>query len=388
MVRRTKVETNGEAQPTARPKTKRSPKRTEPTSKAPDPLITVKANGEVQQWYPWLNASEFQGKDLSWIRGDLLPAYTPILLTGDTGMGKSSFLSAVIGAVTSGSWHDGVPSAVHGRTLYYQCEEDPGKRLQNRLSVNRTLLRWVFYGDYSPLQEKLKRTQLPFDLARLSDSIWEQQIKLLVFDPITSYLAPDFNVNDAGAVRALLEALGEVCAKTECSCIYTTHYRKSTDGNPLNRIAGSAAWYQVPRMILCMGENPTRPEERVLAVPKCSLTGRLPSLLYRLVPSEGSIMFEFAGPTDVTADDLKEVGLPKSDRECLNEACAWLSDSLKDGEKPAKDMVRTAAENGISLATLRRAKTNLQIKSRPVGPNGNRIQVWTPPPQPDHIVGP
>ncbi len=68
-----------------------------------------------------------------------------------------------------------------------------------------------------------------------------------------------------------------------------------------------------------------------------------------------------------------------SDRDALSDAVAYLLDALSDGEKPAKDIVRVAQESGISLGTLRRGKVKAGVTSHPVGPNGNRYQVWRMP---------
>ena len=71
---------------------------------------------------------------------------------------------------------------------------------------------------------------------------------------------------------------------------------------------------------------------------------------------------EWLGASNRPASELLNPPKPKQP-SALDEAKEFLNRQLAAGAKPAVDVKATAADAGISEATLNRAKTNLRVKS-------------------------
>ena len=72
---------------------------------------------------------------------------------------------------------------------------------------------------------------------------------------------------------------------------------------------------------------------------------------------------EWTGKLELTADDLLRYQTLAEDRAALDEAQDFLLAILAAGPKPTKDILKQARETGIAVRTLRRAKSNLGIRS-------------------------
>jgi putative DNA primase/helicase len=328
-----------------------------------------------------LSAAQVNVTTTEWLWEPFIPEAVPVLLVGDTGAGKSTFMSSVMAAVSGGRWFAGKRDRPNQRVLLYNSEEDPGRIVRPRLEAHDAILSNIFFGDQGKSGVTLARLQLPGDFDKLEQRIVKWRIQLLCIDPITAYLAGGVDVRDAQHVRAVLDGLSALSSRTGCNILYTTHYRKSREGAPLDRVTGSAAWTQVPRVVLAFGFDPDDLTKRILAAAKNSLCKSLKSVRYSLVTVGDSACFVIADECTVTAEDLGQGGMTPGDRDALGDAVAYLIDALAQEEKPAKDIFRTAQESAISLGTLRRAKAKIGVTSHPVGANGSRYLVWRMPGQ-------
>jgi hypothetical protein len=89
-------------------------------------------------------------------------------------------------------------------------------------------------------------------------------------------------------------------------------------------------------------------------------------------PLDGPI--KFLGASPVTLDEAFAGESSTAGGSKLDEAKTWLADYLKGGSKRATDVSAAAEAQGISPATLRRAKTGLSIETKK---DGNRTRRTT-----------
>jgi hypothetical protein len=318
-------------------------------------------------------------KDTEWVLQSLLPHGVATMLVGETGTGKSTFLAAVAAHVTGGTALDGKPTRKPGRVLLYTPEEDIGSMTKPRLTAAGAKLHLVHAAEVQKNGVPIPRIGLPNDLHKLENRIVELGISCVMFDPLPSYLASGVDVRDNQQIRCLLEGLGDICSRQDCFMIGVVHYRKSRDGTPLDWVGGCPAWTQVPPFVLALGKDPDNANNRVMACSKSRLGQELLSRRFSLEEDKAGARFVLGSPTTITAGDMGTAEDTPADRDAMGDAIAFLRDVLDCEEHPAKDLVRRATEQGISLGTLRRAKVKLGIKSHPVGPNGTRFQVWRKP---------
>ncbi|HEX2181217.1 MAG TPA: hypothetical protein VHH10_02955 [Rubrobacteraceae bacterium] len=126
-----------------------------------------------------------------------------------------------------------------------------------------------------------------------------------------------------------------------------------------------------------MARHPEDERRRVLARVKNNLAEPVPSLAFELVgTSEGSVRVEWKGATHHAADALLAAPVDPEERSALDEAMAFLRDTLEGGPVWNVEVKKVARKAEISEATLRRAKTALGVRS---SKEGNGAWSWSLP---------
>ena len=89
--------------------------------------------------------------------------------------------------------------------------------------------------------------------------------KLLVFDPLPSYLGKSVNDAKNAELRAAIEPfLDEVTRPLGVCFACNTHLNKSATGStPLHRVAGSMAYGALPRNVHFVVADPDEPKKRL-----------------------------------------------------------------------------------------------------------------------------
>jgi hypothetical protein len=354
-----------------------------PTDNGPPPT----PNGHVNAPEPfdtpprsfYISAAQVKQEKLSFLWEPYIPDNSLTLITGDSQAGKSTMLSAIAAGVTRGMKMNKSGGHLARRVLMFSPEEQVHVSVRSRLDVHNANLPMVFFGDYGTDQKLLPRMTLPADCGRLCEKIKTMQIGLVTIDPITSYLGGGFNASSDSDVRGLLDLLSQIAVDVSCTFLISRHYRKSTEGTPLDRIGGSAAWGHYPRTVLACGFDPDNPEQRILAVSKCMIGKPPPSMLYEIRPEGGSVKFVLGETSSITARDMGVSSLAAPERDALADAQDFLTSALADGPVPCNDLKSFAFKNMISEATLRRAKKKMGVESKIIVNAGDRYVEWRRP---------
>ena len=199
-------------------------------------------------------------------------------------------------------------------------------------------------------------------------------ISLLIVDPVVNAVACDSHKN--GEVRRALQPLVDFGEKLGCAVLGITHFTKNTKGKePLERVTGSLAFGALARIVLVAAKivdgNTVR---HIFCRAKSNIGADHGGFEYELhqkeledhkgiIPSytlwgkavEGSARELLAEP------DNREAGEHNS--TALDDAKDFLTELLRDGELPQKQIECDAKGAGQSWRTIRRAKDELGIKS-------------------------
>jgi|GEM_PF-2043471 len=300
------------------------------------------------------------------------------IAVGRAGLGKSQFACWMSAHITRGT----LPGTCYGtpRSVIYAASEDSwAMTIIPRLMASGADLDRVFRIDVTASDGGAAQLSLPDDTAALREVLLEGDVALVVLDPLLSIL--DSRVDDyrAKEVRAALEPLIAIADEARVTMLGLAHFTKASGSDPLMLISGSGAFGQLIRA----GVGFAKDEESdgyVLSTIKNNL-GRedLPSLSYTLEPAavptpDGEAWvsrFVFGGETPRTVRDIlrESMGAP-ADRSAMEEAEAFLRETLAAGPLPAKDVRRQGDDAGLSWATIRRAQKKLGVETRPRVPNG------------------
>jgi len=158
---------------------------------------------------------------VEWMIEGFLAKGGTTLLAAEAGSGKTSFLMRAAAAVEEGElFLDQVPTK-KGKVLFIQGDEPEG---QSEAKMHLMGLKDDITGT-------------PFDIRYLEtvlDYGWfEEQSKnydLIIIDSATSVIAKEGGEVEDAEFSRLLYKINSAVSKNDCSCIITTHLRKSADG--------------------------------------------------------------------------------------------------------------------------------------------------------------
>ena len=206
----------------------------------------------------------------------------------------------------------------------------------------------------------------PFDMMQLlkeADSvssiekaIVQNGARLIILDPIQAYMGDKADMNKANEVRPIFRRLADVAERTGCAVILIGHLNKAAGGQSAYRGLGSIDFRAAARSVLLIGRVKREPNVRVIVHDKSSLAPEGKPVAFCLDPETG---FSWIGEYDITADELLS-GAGGNTATKTEQAEKLILDLLADGKELAsEDIVKAAAEAGISERTVQNAKRNM-----------------------------
>jgi AAA domain/Bifunctional DNA primase/polymerase, N-terminal len=222
-----------------------------------------------------------------------------------------------------------------------------------------------------------RRVTIPDEYALLERIVVENEIALLVLDPINSFITARIDAHRDVEIRRVLDPLAALTARRGFAALGIVHLNRRSDTDVLNRITGSGGYGGSARSILTFGRHPEDDNQRVVAA-EGNWQKEAHSDLFEI---REIIVFPDAAPDDQTQPALTHVGtidLDSSDlidqladdRSALDEAKDFLLTELVGGPMAVADLRRGAEANGISWPTLERAKKLLGVQARRISTAG------------------
>ena len=174
---------------------------------------------------------------------------------------------------------------------------------------------------------------LSFGDNRIAEAIEKYHAKLLILDPMSSYIGENCSMNNANETRAEFNHLIAVAKNTGCAIVIIAHMNKMRDINPLYRTNGSIDIAGAARSILAITRTPNKeaPAERYMVQVKSNLA-----------PTGSAILFEvaekgvnFISEMEMTAEQAFQSLAPKMGRPNEKEIKVkeFIKEMLKNGEK-------------------------------------------------------
>ena len=278
-----------------------------------------------------VKASEIEPKEVKWLWYPYIPVGKVTLLQGDPGDGKSKLMLSIAALLSKG---EPLP--------FTETEEN---------------LIFIKEGEKS----------LSFGDNRIREAIEMYHAKLLILDPMSSYIGESCSMNNANETRAEFNHLIAVAKDTGCAIVIIAHMNKMRDTNPLYRTNGSIDIAGAARSILVITRTPNKevPAERYLVQVKSNLAPTGSAILFEV--SEKGV--DFISEMEMTAEEAFQSLAPKIGRPNDKEvkAKAFLIEMLKDGEMLSSDCEEKLEAAGFRKSTIKKAKKNAGVISRKKG---------------------
>lgn len=305
--------------------------------------------------------SDVEAETVTWVWPDRIPCGRLTVLDGDPGLGKSTLTLDIAARVTRGTL---MPMAENGLggprgVLLLTAEDGLADTVRPRLDAagadvaRVAALKGVLDG------EGHSRLPTVADVDAIRKAADEVDAALVIIDPLSAYLGGADAHRDAD-VRQTLADLAELAESTGLAVLAVRHLNKSGTANPLYRGGGSIGIVAAARAAHILARDPDDEGALVLAPTKSNLGPPQSALILRIMPTgDGTCTrVEWLGSTETTAADLLR---PPQRRTKAEEAEAFLRHTLSGSPRPSAEIVRMAADRGLSEMTLRRARQTLGL---------------------------
>jgi hypothetical protein len=264
-------------------------------------------------------------------------------------------------------WPDGQAGSPPADVVVLNAEDAAGDTLRPRLEVlgadvNRV---WVLSSG----------TLLSLDAgtARLEAVIKEHRPALVVIDPLTAFIGGGLDtIRDTQTRALLLTPLAILAQKYHTAILLLCHLNKNEKQSLIYRASGSIAFVAAVRAGYLLSKEKKVTERRLLSTVKFNLGPEPPTLAFHFT-GQGSIEWDEAAVfSSGSFEDAAEL-------ERL-EAEWFLLDILAEGPVLITEVLGAAREQGLSRATVYRARARLGVQSfQPEGVAGT-ARFWRLPP--------
>lgn len=316
-------------------------------------MSDMQQNNQPVTANPIIFMDSVQPQEVKWLWYPYIPLGKVTVMMGDPGEGKSTLALNIAAAVSKGlDFPDMHAVSTSPQFVCYQNAEDGlADTIRPRLDKAGADASMILC-----LNESAQ--DVSFLSAGLHEVITKLKPKLVILDPLQAYLGADVDMHRANEIRPVMHYLSNLAEQHGCAILLIGHMNKRSDMKSSYRALGSIDLTAAARSVLIVARDPKAPEHRVIAQVKNSLApeGELVSFT---IDEEGA--FRFEGPYSITVDRLLQGGENTRPR---NRACELLQEWLTEhGRLSVEEIMRLADSEGLSKATLHRAKAQLPIQS-------------------------
>ena len=291
-----------------------------------------------------ISMGEIKTEEVKWLWYPYLPRGKLTIVQGDPGDGKTTFVLAVIAALTRGETLPESEKTLEPLNVIYKPRLDAAGADCARVLV-------------------IDESQQALTLCdqRLEQAVRRTGAQLIVLDPIQAYLGDGVDMHRANEVRPVLKQVAAMAERTGCAVILIGHMNKAQGLKSGYRGLGSIDFRAAARSVLVVGRLKEDPAVRVVAQDKNSLAPEGKSIAFLL---DGEHGFQWKGACDLSVDDVLSGGgkLQTKTTQMEEELERMLTETM-----PAEAVLSRARELRVSERTLMIAKKNLGVVSEKRG---------------------
>lgn len=305
------------------------------------PTLSIEKENKTMTDYPnnipakleIIKASEITPKEVRWLWYPYIPFGKVTLLQGDPGDGKSKLMLSLAALLSKGAplpFADEDESGEPMTVIYQTTEDDADDTVVPRFnSAGGDGDRLIFIKE----DEK----SLTFGDDRIREAVEKYNAKLLILDPMSSYIGDTCSMNNANETRAEFNHLIAVAKDTGCAIVIIAHMNKAKDTSPLYRTNGSIDIAGAARSILAVTRtaNKQNPAERYLVQVKSNLAPMGSAILFEVADKGVNFLDEL----ELSAEDAFSASAPRMGRPNAR-------------EEAATDFIRSLLSGGRRLAYL------------------------------------
>ena len=310
-----------------------------------------------------ISLDNIESREVEWLWKPYIPLGKLTIIEGDPGSGKTMLALRLASQLSKGVALPVVEENKEPMNIIYQTVEDAyDDTIKPRLEK--------MYGNYANIHfiDESKDFLCMSD-ERIEEAIIRTNAKLLVLDPVQSYLGANVNINSANEVRSALNNLVEIAKRTGCAIILISHLNKKNSSKAIGRHIGTMDLTATARSVLLVGDIKDQDGMRAMAHVKSSLCKKGKTLQFEITDNG----FIWHGESDLSEEEILAGVALKTKKQI---AMDFIEEMLVDGPRTPEDIYSKGKQYNISKRTIDEAKKVLDVKSVRIG-NGWYWQINT-----------
>lgn len=244
---------------------------------------------------PVMKMSEVEETVVQWLWYPFIPFGKVTLIQGNPGKGKTWLAMAIAAYCTNGKKLPNALPIEPFNVLYQTAEDGIADTIKPRLAkcgADMTRVRFI--------NEDEKQLSMTDD--RIEKAIRQNNVRLMIMDPIQAYLGANVDMNRANEIRPLFRHLSTIAERTGCAIVLIGHLNKSSGSQSDYRSLGSIDIAAAVRSILFVEKVEKEKEQdiRVVYQQKDSLAKKENPVAFSL----GEEGLKWLGEYDISIEDL------------------------------------------------------------------------------------
>jgi len=298
-----------------------------------------------------INMGDIESRNTEWLWYPYIPYGKVTIIQGDPGEGKTTLVLQIAALLSRGKPLPGEEERKEPVSIIYQTAEDGlADTIKPKLEKADADCSKILVIDDSV-------RGLSFNDSRIEEALAETKARVIVFDPVQAYYGAKSDMYRANETRPMFKRLANIAETYNCAVILIGHMNKTNHTKAAYRGLGSIDSHAAARSVLLVARLKDEQNVRVIAQIKNSLAPEGKPFAFSLGENG---MFEWLDELEIDTDELlKGAKVPTK----LKGAENFIKNSLKDGIKPAQDILDEAKKLNICERTLNTAKKKLGVKS-------------------------
>ena len=328
------------------------------------------------------SAAEIEPREVQWLWHHRIPLGRLTLLGGVPGAGKSYFTTDLAARVSTGTPFPDGAACERGAVLLISAEDDPRDTIRPRLDAHHADLSRVHLLSAVEFQSDVGKKERVFtlaDIGALEEAMSRiKQLRLVVIDPIGSYMGGRIDSHRDTEVRSVLAPVAHLLEKFGPAGLVVAHRPKGFKSSADEAVMGSRAFTGIARAVWHLSRDSQDRNRRLFLSGKQNLSAEAHGLAFTIQGEPAASLVWEREPVLMSADDAmaaeRDAGTSRQPEE-RKAAEEFLESELRDlNEHPVADVRKVAKEAGFSWRTIQRAATALHV-IRHRGTFGGRM-IW------------